>query len=81
MVGLHEVLFSSSFTALLLPLMAASRLKGRGAAQDDDVFREFRLNRRVNDIFIATLRAEVRMTLAGWSWPAGGSRIVVGRAV
>jgi SAM-dependent methyltransferase len=76
-----EVLFSSSFTALLLPLMVASRLKSRGNDKDDDVLREFTLNRHVNDLFIAILRAEVRMTLAGWRWPAGGSRIVVGRAV
>jgi SAM-dependent methyltransferase len=76
-----EVLFSSSFTALLLPLMVASRLKGRGRETDDDVMREFTLNGHVNDMFIAILRAEIRMTLAGWRWPAGGSRIVVGRAV
>jgi SAM-dependent methyltransferase len=76
-----EVLFSSSFTSLLLPLMAASRLMGGGNKQHDDVFHEFRLNRHVNDAFTAILRAEVRMTLAGWRWPAGGSRIVVGRAV
>ena len=76
-----EVLFSSSFTALLLPVMAASRLMGGGNKQHDDVFHEFRLNRHVNDILTAILRAEVRMTLAGWRWPAGGSRVVVGRAV
>jgi SAM-dependent methyltransferase len=76
-----EILFSSSFTALLLPLMAASRLKGRSNQTDDDVHREFTLNSHINDLFIAILRAEVRMTLAGWRWPAGGSRIVVGRAL
>jgi SAM-dependent methyltransferase len=76
-----EVLFSSSFTALLLPLMAVSRLKGRDSKTDDDVLGEFMLNRSVNALFISILRAEIRMTLAGWRWPAGGSRIVVGRAV
>jgi SAM-dependent methyltransferase len=76
-----EILFSSSFTALLLPLMAASRLMGPSGEQDGDGFREFRLNRHVNDAFISVLRAEVRMTLAGWRWPAGGSRVVVARAV
>jgi SAM-dependent methyltransferase len=76
-----EILFSSSFTAVLLPLMAASRLISGGKGQNEDVFHEFRLSRRVNDFFTAILRAEVRMTLAGWRWPAGGSRIVVGRAV
>jgi SAM-dependent methyltransferase len=76
-----EVLFSSSFTALLLPLMAASRLKRRGSEQNGDGFREFKLNPYINRLFTAILRAEVRMTLAGWRWPAGGSRIVVARAV
>lgn len=75
-----EVLFSSSFTALLLPLMAASRLI-RAGNRPDDVFHEFKLNPRLNRLFTAILRAEVRLTLAGMRWPAGGSRIVVGRAV
>jgi SAM-dependent methyltransferase len=76
-----DVLFSSSYTALLLPLMAASRLKGRSQGTSDGIMREFELNPRVNDAFIAILRAEIWMTLRGWNWPAGGSRIVVGRAV
>jgi SAM-dependent methyltransferase len=76
-----EILFSSSFTALLLPLMVASRLTNRSSDGNEDVFREFKLNYRINNAFTAVLRAEIRMTLAGWRWPAGGSRIVVGRAV
>jgi SAM-dependent methyltransferase len=76
-----EVLFSSSFTALLLPLMAASRLRDRGSEQDDGIGREFTLNPRVNSFFTAILRGEIRMTLAGMNWPAGGSRVVVGRAI
>lgn len=76
-----EVVFSSSFTALLLPLMAASRLKSRANEREDDPFREFKLNPYINRLFTAVLRAEVRMTLSGWIWPAGGSRIVVARAV
>jgi SAM-dependent methyltransferase len=75
-----EVLFSSSFTALLLPLMAASRLVSRANEKEDDSFREFKLNPYINQLFTMVLRAEVRMTLAGWRWPAGGSRIVVARA-
>lgn len=75
-----EVLFSSSFTALLLPLMAASRLKRGDEAPDDDAS-EFKLNPAVNRLFLNILRAEIRLTLAGVRWPAGGSRIVVGRAL
>jgi hypothetical protein len=76
-----EILFSSSFTTLLLPLMATSRLMGRVGGAQDDGFREFKLNPRVNDAFISVLRAEIGLTLSGWRWPAGGSRIVVARAV
>ena len=76
-----EVIFSTSYTTLLLPLMAANRLKNHEGTADGDVFAEFKLNRRVNSLFTAILRAEVRMTLAGIRWPAGGSRVVVGRAV
>jgi SAM-dependent methyltransferase len=75
-----EVLFSSSYTAWLLPLMAVSRLMQSGKQASEDAY-EFKLNPSVNRLFTAILRAEVRLTLAGWRWPAGGSRIVVGRAV
>jgi SAM-dependent methyltransferase len=76
-----EILFSSSFTTLLLPVMVASRLGGMGKKQNDDIFQEFRINRLVNRLFTAISRAEIRMTLSGLNWPVGGSRIVVGRAV
>jgi SAM-dependent methyltransferase len=75
-----EVLFSSSFTALLLPLMAASRLARSKKSRDEDAY-EFRLNPAANRFFLEVLRFEVRMTLHGVQWPAGGSRIVVGRAM
>jgi SAM-dependent methyltransferase len=75
-----EVLFSTSFTALLLPFMAASRLARNKKAGDLDAY-ELRLNPTVNRLLLEILRAEVWMTLGGVQWPAGGSRIVVGRAV
>lgn len=80
--GFH-VVFSSSYTALLLPLMALSRLKARlspGGA-DADVDRELQLGAGLNRVFTALLRAEVRLTLAGLHWPLGGSRVVAARAV
>jgi len=76
-----EILFSTSFTAVLLPLMIMSRFKSRGEDNNDGIDREFTLNPRINRLFTAILRAEVRMTLAGLGWPVGGSRVVVGRAV
>ena len=74
-----EVIYSSSYTALLLPFMAASRLR-QDKRSDQDVY-EFQLNPTINRIFLAALRVEVTLTLAGLRWPAGGSRIVVGRAI
>jgi len=76
-----EVLFSSSFTSLLLPMMAASRALGRGKQSSESANHEFMLDGRINRLLTAILRVEVRMTLAGMTWPAGGSRIVVARAV
>jgi SAM-dependent methyltransferase len=78
-----DILFSSSFTALLLPLMAANRLKARATPDDANaaIKREFALGPRANGVLTAILRAEVRLTLAGLRWPLGGSRVVVARAV
>jgi len=73
-----KVLFSSSFTALLLPLMAASRLKK--AKKDDDAY-EFNINTTLNKLLLGVLQAEVRLTLAGLRWPLGGSRVVVGQSI
>jgi SAM-dependent methyltransferase len=75
-----KILFSSSFTTLLLPLMAVSRLRCQGKKPDEDIY-EFRLKPVLNRLLLEVLYAEVRMTLAGVRWPAGGSRVVVARAV
>jgi SAM-dependent methyltransferase len=76
----YDILFSSSFTSWLLPLMAVSRLKPGRSNGDEDMHREFKLDPRTNRLLTAVLSAEVGMTLAGWRWPAGGSRVVVARA-
>lgn len=73
-----EVAFSTSFTSLLLPMMAISRLTRKNA--DEDVY-EFKLNPVLNALLLRLLRFEVQLTLAGLRWPAGGSRVVVARAV
>jgi len=65
----------------LLPLMIVSRLKARLKPSQRDLGREVALNPTVNAALLAILRAEVRLTLAGARWPAGGSRVVVARAV
>ncbi|MBU1312767.1 MAG: class I SAM-dependent methyltransferase [Alphaproteobacteria bacterium] len=75
-----EVLFSSSYTAVLLPLMAASRMRRSRPEQLEAMLkREFDMAAPVNAVLRAVLHTEVTVTLAGLRWPAGGSRIVVGR--
>lgn len=76
-----EILFSTSYTAVLLPLMAISRFANRNRQSKENVELEFAVNRRVNSLLKVILLGEVSLTLKGVRWPAGGSRIVVGRAV
>jgi SAM-dependent methyltransferase len=74
-----RVLLSASYTALLLPLMAASRL--RGSAKSDAAYREFELPPIANEALKAMLQLEVTLTLSGIRFPAGGSRMVVAKKV
>jgi SAM-dependent methyltransferase len=73
-----EVVFSTSFTSLLLPVMAISRLKRK---RTDEEAYEFKLNPLLNALLLRLLRFEIRLTLAGLRWLAGGSRVVVAKAI
>jgi SAM-dependent methyltransferase len=71
---------STSFNALLLPLMIASRLvmklrSSRGL--EIDPLQELQVAGWSNRVLSALLGLEVRSTLAGFRWPVGGSRFVV----
>jgi SAM-dependent methyltransferase len=73
-----RVVRSTSFTALLLPLFALSRLaKRKATSMQEFTEQEFKISPIVNSILLAATQLEVSMTLAGVSWPAGGSRVVV----
>lgn len=72
-----DILYSSSFTSLLLPLLAASRLSEKRRGEDAY---EFKLNPGLNRLLLSLSRLEVWLTLRGLRWPMGGSRVVVGRA-
>ena len=74
--------YSTSFNALLLPLMIASRMTatlrvGRGAKPVP--LAELAIPSWLNGILSLLLRLEVLVTLAGVRWPFGGSRLVVAR--
>jgi SAM-dependent methyltransferase len=74
-----NVIRSTSYVSLLLPLMLLSRAVDRSRHGDTSsiVRREFEISPFLNRILGSVTAAEVGATLAGFSWPAGGSRIVV----
>lgn len=75
-----NILFSSSYTTFLLPLMAASRLMSIWRRDSDAhaiVQREFDIHPAINAALRSALSVEAAMTLKGISWPLGGSRVVV----
>jgi SAM-dependent methyltransferase len=74
-----EILFSSSYSSVVLPLMAVSRFIRRRPASDKIVVHELNVHPILNTILRRALDAEVSFTLKGMAWPLGGSRIVVAR--
>ena len=77
-----EVLFATSYTVSLLPLMAASRLlpRKRGPEDTQGLARcELDIPPMLNAVLRRVLDAEVTLTLKGVSWPVGGSSVVVAR--
>ncbi len=74
-----RVLFSASYTALLLPLMVASRLNDTD--QSNSLRREFELPKLANKVLKAVLQFEVALTLSGIHFPAGGSRVIIAAKV
>ncbi|ABS64926.1 Methyltransferase type 12 [Parvibaculum lavamentivorans DS-1] len=78
-----SVVFSTSYTVGLLPVMALSRVLSRGAPDTRDpreiARQEFEISPLINSLLAIITTAEVAMTERGIRWPAGGSRVVVAR--
>ncbi len=74
-----DILRSTSYTSVLLPLMFASRLKERGGTPATVVAREFDIAPRLNRALRAINELEVTLSLMGLQWAMGGSRVVVAR--
>jgi SAM-dependent methyltransferase len=70
-----NVLFSGSYSSLLLPLMMVSRL--RRSKKEELLRQEFELPGSLNRLLRSILEFEVSLTLSGVSFPAGGSSVVV----
>jgi SAM-dependent methyltransferase len=74
-----EIVASTSFAAIVMPLMMASRLRRKRARMEDFMRSEFAVPTALNLLLKSILKAEVAVSLRGFSWPFGGSRVVVAR--
>lgn len=72
-----RVLRTTSFTALVLPLLLLSRLGRRRLAGDFDPAAELRVGKLVNVAMGVVLGAEFRLVTRGVSFPAGGSLLAI----
>jgi len=72
-----EILRSSSFVSLLLPMMVAARLVQRKPASDAAA--ELRINKHLNWLFRKIMSVEFRFIQYGVNFPLGGSRLLIAR--
>jgi len=75
-----RILCTTSFNAILLPLMLASRLRLRLKARNgchQEALTEIQVGGWINGLLSVALALEVFLTSAGVRWPIGGSRFVV----
>jgi SAM-dependent methyltransferase len=72
-----QIVRNTSFVRLLLPAMAASRL--RGGSEPTDAVTLLRINVLVNRIFRSIMSAEISLIRLGLNFPFGGSRLLVAR--
>lgn len=75
-----EVLFSTSFVSVLLPLLYLSRRKKRTEGESA-IEEEMSVGKATNAILYRTLQAEGALIRAGLRLPVGGSRLVAARAI
>jgi hypothetical protein len=74
-----DVLLSTSSVSLLLPIVAASRLRHRRVLDSYDPFRELALPDRVNRVLGGVMTVERKLITTGASLPVGSSLLMVGR--
>ena len=77
-----QIIRSTSFVTTLLPAMIASRfLQRRVSDEKFDATAELKISPWLNSLFFQLLRTELVMIRKGFSFPVGGSRLVVARKI
>jgi hypothetical protein len=74
-----KIIRTTSFVALLLPLMMMSRLARYDKPKD--IHAEFRINPWLNRILELIMGFERRLIQAGFNMAIGGSRLVVAKKI
>ena len=74
-----SIIWSGSFTSVLLPLMVLSRLRPRRATSAYDPLAELALPKPVDVMLDVAMRIEGALVAAGLRLPVGGSRVVIAR--
>lgn len=74
-----EVLYTTSFVSILLPLMMVSRWRNRVRAEQFNPSGELEIPRALSRILEMILRLELVWISAGYRFAVGGSRLVVAR--
>ncbi len=72
-----EIIRVTSFVFFILPLMLLSRVRQRGRQGNFDPLAEFRIGRPLNAALEKVLGIERFLIEGGFSFPAGGSLLVV----
>ncbi len=72
-----EIMMSTSFVSLLLPLMLLSRRARPAPVKDYDVLAELRVGAITNGLLAAVLTCERMLIRCGMRFPAGGSRLLI----
>jgi len=77
-----RIIRSTSFVTTLLPAMIASRFLQRKVSDGKfDATAELKISPWLNSLFFQLLRTELVMIRKGFSFPVGGSRLVVARKI
>ena len=76
------IIVSTSFNSFLLPLMLLSRYFRMNSKDDSiDVLKELRLPNFLNEIFFFVMFVEFLIIRMGFSFPFGGSRLIIARKI
>ena len=75
-----NVIASTSFNSLLLPLMMLSRYLNKNKSKEQiDVLEELKVSRWINYLLSGALKLELLLIKIGLNLPLGGSRIVIAK--